>query len=338
MRYRPLGRSGLLVSELCLGTMMFGGRTDGAEAARIIETARDAGVNFVDTADVYAGGASERVVGALVGPHRHDWVLATKAGNAMGDRAGPNQGGLSRHWLIRALDDSLQRLNTDWVDIWYLHRDDRQTPFEEVAHALDAAIRAGKVRYWGFSNFFGWQIGEMVRICDQFGIPRPTVAQPHYNAVNRMAERDYLPACAHYGIGVVPYSPLARGVLTGKYRPDEAPDPDTRAGRNDTRMMESEFRPESLVIAQALADHAGKDGRRVADLAVQWLLNNDIVSSVLAGPRTIDQWRGYLDALGCAFTAADEVLIDDMVPAGHASSPGFTDPRYPFTGRRPRVA
>jgi aryl-alcohol dehydrogenase (NADP+) len=333
---RPLGRSGLRVSPLCLGTMMVGGRTDADTAARILDAAREAGVNFLDTADQYNAGDAERIVGRLIAPDRDRWVLATKAGNRVGDD--PLTGGLSRKWLARALDASLRRLGTDYIDIYYLHLDDRVTPLEETIAALGDAIRAGRILYWGFSNFFGWQIGEMVRLADALGVPRPVVGQPYYNAMNRMPEVDYLPACAHYGIGVAPYSPVARGVLTGKYRADAPPDPDSRAGRQDKRMMETEFRRESLMMAERIKAHAEGRGMTAAQFAVLWVLNNALVSSVIAGPRTVEQWQEYLGALARDFTAADEALIDGLVPAGHPSTPGYTDPRYPLTGRRPFVA
>lgn len=335
MEYRPLGRSGLKVSPLCLGTMMFGDRTDRAEARRIVASAHDAGVNFIDTADVYAQGESERIVGELVAEHRDAWVVATKAGNAMGP--GPNEGGLSRAWLARALDASLARLGLAYVDIWYLHRDDEQTPLEETIGAVGDAIRSGRVRYFGLSNYRGWRIAEVVRVCDALALPRPVVCQPYYNAFNRMPEVEVLPACAHYGLGVVPYSPLARGVLTGKYRPELAPEPDTRAGRADARMMETEFRPESLALAQTIRMHAEARGGTAAGFALNWVLNNTIVSAVLAGPRTLAQWQGYLEALEQPFTAEDEALLDRLVAPGHPSTPGYNDPRYPLRGRRSRA-
>ena len=333
MRYRPLGRCGLTVSELCLGTMMFGGHTDAETAGRMVASARDAGVNFIDTADQYNDGESERVVGRLIAADRDDWVLATKVGNPMGQ--GPNRGGLGRKWMLQALDLSLARLGTDYVDLWYLHLDDRRTPLDQVIRTLGDVIAAGKVRYWGFSNFFGWQIAEMVRLADAAGVPWPVASQPLYNAMNRMAEIDVLPACGHFGIGVVPYSPLARGVLTGKYDPDTAPGAETRAGRADKRMMETEFRRESLLLARRIGEHAAARGMRTQHFALKWVLNNSLVSSVIAGPRTLEQWQDYLAALDHRFDAEDEALVDRLVPCGHPSTPGYRDPRYPYTGRRP---
>ena len=331
MEYRSLGRSGLKVSRLCLGTMMFGAQADEAEAARIVGSARDAGINFIDTADVYVKGESERITGKLIAQDRERWVLATKVANPMGDD--PNQRGTGRKWVMRAIDESLERLGTDYVDIYYLHRDPGSVPMEETVEVMGDLIASGRILYWGVSNLRGWRIAEAVRVCEQLGVPRPVVCQPYYNAMNRQPENDILPACAHYGIGVAPYSPLARGVLVGKYKPGEAPPADTRAGRKDKRMMETEFREESLVIAQKLKAHAEAKGMSAGDFAVSWVLRNPIVSSVIAGPRTLDQWTAYLGALGRKFDDEDEALVDSLVSPGHPSTPGYNDPNYPLTGR-----
>ena len=334
--YRSLGKSGLKVSPLCLGTMMFGGPTDESEARAIIDDAREHGVNFIDTADSYAKGATEEVVGRLIADHRDDWVLASKAGNPMGE--GPNRRGLSRKWLTQAIEESLRRLGTDHLDVWYLHLPDDDTPMEETVDAVGRVLAAGRTRYWGLSNFRGWQIAEMCRLADRMNVPRPAVCQPYYNAMNRMPEVEVLPACAHYGLGVAPYSPLARGVLTGKYAPGAEPDPGTRAGRKDKRMMETEFRNESMRCAKLIGEHAGRRGMTPVAFAVLWVLNNSLVHSVIAGPRTIEQWRGYRKSLDHDFGAEDEAFLDGLVPPGHPSTPGFTDPRYPLTGRRPRTS
>ena len=331
MEYRKLGASGLKVSPICLGTMMFGARTDAAEAGRIVDSARAAGINFIDTADVYAKGESERVTGKLIADDREKWVLATKVGNAMGK--GPNETGLSRGWMMRAIDASLRRLNTDWIDIYYLHLDDASTPLEETLVAMGEIIGAGKARYFGVSNYRAWRIVQIAELCARLGVPAPIACQPYYNAMNRMPETEVLPACAGYGLGVVPYSPLARGVLTGKYAPGQAPAAGTRAGQKDKRMMETEFREESLAMAQTLKAHAEKRGMSAGQFALNWVLNNRIVTSVLAGPRTLEQWTGYLGALEHRFSAADEALVDSMVKSGHPSTPGYNDPRYLTAGR-----
>lgn len=334
MQYRRLGRCGLKVSPLCLGTMMFGGRSDAATSERIIADAADRGINFIDTADAYNKGASEEVVGRAIAARRHDWVLATKVANAMGD--GPNGAGLSRKWLIRACEDSLRRLSSDHIDIYYLHKEDHGTPLAETVAALGTLMQQGKIRYFGLSNYRAWRLAEICRLCDDLGMPRPVVSQPYYNAMNRMPEVEHLPACEFYGLGVVPYSPLARGVLTGKYRPGTEPDRDSRAGLQDRRMMQTEWRDESLALAQTIKAHAEARGITAIQFAVAWVLNNALVTATIAGPRTEEQWRAYLAALDYDFTAEDEALVDSLVAPGHPSTPGYNDPAYPLEGRRPR--
>jgi aryl-alcohol dehydrogenase-like predicted oxidoreductase len=331
MEYRKLGRSGLEVSPLCLGTMMFGGPTAEADALRILARAKDAGINFIDTADVYAEGRSEEVVGRAIRPDRDHWVLATKMGNPTGP--GPNRRGLSRRWAFQACDASLARLGVDWIDILYLHKEDHDTALEATVIAIADLIRAGKIRHFGISNYRGWRLAEICNICDRLGIDRPLASQPYYNAMNRMPEVEHLPACAHYGLGVVPYSPLARGVLTGKYDPDLPPPAGTRAGRQDMRMMQTEWRRESLVIAQEIKRHAQAKGITPVQFALAWVLNNRLVTAAIAGPRTLEQFEDYLPALDYAFGPDDEELVDGLVASGHPSTPGFNDPAYPIEGR-----
>ncbi len=331
MQYRRLGRSNLQVSALCLGTMMFGDQTDAPEAAAIVASAKDMGVNYIDTADVYTQGASETMLGRLLQGQRHDWVLATKLGNAMSARV--NEGHYSRAWMLREVESSLQRLQTEHIDILYLHRDYLAMDLEEPLRALDALLRAGKIRYWGVSNFRAWRIAELVHLARQIGMPGPAVCQPYYNLLNRMPEVEILPACAHHGLGVTPYSPVARGVLTGKYLPGQPPAEGTRAGRGDRRITQTEFREESLQIAQQLQTHAQARGVTLAQFATAWVLAQRSVSAVIAGPRTLQQWRDYAPALDYAVTAEDEAAVDALVHPGHPSTPGYTDPAYPIEAR-----
>jgi len=331
MQYRRLGRSNLKVSALCLGTMMFGDQTGRDEAAAIVADASERGVNFVDTADVYTRGASETMLGELLKGQRHDWVLATKLGNKMSDRV--NEAQYSRTWMLREVDASLARLQTDHVDILYLHRDENGMDLQEPLFAIDALLRAGKIRYWGVSNFRAWRITELVNLAARIGMPGPVVCQPYYNLLNRMPEVEILPACEYHGVGVVPYSPVARGVLTGKYLPGQPPAEGTRAARGDKRMAETEFREESLQIAQRLKGHAEARGVTLAQFATAWVLAHRAVSSVIAGPRTLAQWQDYAPALGVTVTAEDESLIDELVAPGHPSTPGYTDPGYPLYPR-----
>jgi aryl-alcohol dehydrogenase-like predicted oxidoreductase len=334
MDYRYLGRSALKVSPLCLGTMMFGGATDEPTARRIIDKARDQGINFIDTADAYNGGKSEEVVGRAIGAHRDHWVLATKFGQRFGP--GPNEGGQSRKWIVQDVENSLRKLGTDHIDILYFHRSDNDAPFEEGLRAIRDLIAQGKLRYYGVSNFRGWRIAEICRAADAIGMDRPIVSQPLYNMVDRLSEVEQLPAAGHCGLGVVPYSPLARGVLSGKYASDAPPPPDSRAGRGDVRMQQTEWRPESLAIARAVAAHAAARGMDMVSFALAWVLRNRFVTAAIAGPRTEAQWDSYLPALEARLGPEDEAFVDALVPPGHASTPGYTDPAYPIEGRQPR--
>jgi aryl-alcohol dehydrogenase-like predicted oxidoreductase len=331
MELRTVGMSGLKVSPICLGTMMFGDRTDETTSQTIVDMGREAGVNFIDTADVYSLGRSEEITGQTIAGHRNYWILATKVANNMSGE--PNMGGLSRRWVMQACDDSLRRLGTDFIDIYYLHKEDHTTPLEETVKAMGDLQRSGKIRYFGLSNHRSWRVAEICNLCDDLGIDRPIVSQPYYNALNRMPEVEHLPACDYYGLGVASYSPVARGVLTGKYAPNSTPDENSRAGRDDRRMMQTEWRDESLVMAQTIKAHAEARGMSPVQFAVLWVLNNAIITSTIAGPRTVEQWQDYLDAFDHHFTAEDEDLIDSLVATGHPSTPGYNDPAYPIEGR-----
>lgn len=332
MQYRRLGKSNLQVSSLCLGAMMFGDQTPQAEAADIIAHAKALGVNAIDTADVYTKGGSETMLGTLLAGQRHDWILASKLGNKMAET--PNNGHYSRKWMVQEVDASLQRLQTDYLDILYLHRDYNGMDLEEPLRALDDLVRCGKIRYWGVSNFRSWRIAEMVHGARQMNMAAPAVCQPYYNLLNRMPEVEILPACEFYGLGVMSYSPIARGVLTGKYVPGQAPEAGTRAGRGDRRMGETEFRPESLEIAQKLKEHAASRGVTLGQWATAWVLHHRAVSAVIAGPRTMQQWQDYLPAVGLEITPEEEAMVNALVAPGHPSTPGFTDPAYPLLPRR----
>ncbi len=205
---------------------------------------------------------------------------------------------------------------------------------EEPLRALDALLRSGKIRYWGVSNFRGWRIAEVVHLARAVNMPAPVVCQPYYNLLNRQPEVEVLPACAHHGIGVVPYSPIARGVLSGKYAPGAKPAQGSRAARGDKRIMETEFREESLAIAQTLQAHCAKRGIALAHFATAWVLANKTVTSVIAGPRTLAQWQDYFGALDRSITAEDDALVDSLVRPGHPSTPGYNDPAYPLVTLR----
>jgi aryl-alcohol dehydrogenase-like predicted oxidoreductase len=335
MEFRQLGRSGVKVSTLTLGTMMFGGPTDEATAARIIDKAHEQGVNSIDTADVYAGGESERVVGRCIAARRDRWVLATKFVSPLGD-GDINARGASRKHMVRAVEASLKRLNTDYIDLLYLHAEDHDTPVDETVRALNDLIRAGKIRYYGLSNHRGWRIAEFAHTAQALGLDSPVVSQPHYNIANRQAETEQLTAAHRYGLGVISYSPLARGVLTGKYESGAAPAPDSRAGRGDTRLRQAEWRPESLELARRVREHAQARGLSAGQFALAWVLNSRYISSTIGGPRTEAQWDDYLPATSYRLSAEDEAFVDALVASGHPSTPGFNDPKHPFFGRIPR--
>lgn len=329
--YRPLGHSGLKVPQLWLGTMMFGDQTTEADSMSIVDATRDAGLNAIDTADVYAKGESERIVGRAIAADREHWVLATKVANPVGKE--PNDRGLSRRWLLHEVDQSLQRLNTDYIDLYYMHRDDETVPIEETLSTMARLIDVGKIRYYGVSNFRGWRVARMVETARRMGIPQPVACQPPYSAVTRLIETELLPCCDHYGVAVVAYSPLARGVLTGKYQPGAEPEAGSRAARGDMRIHQTEFRPESLELSQRFKAHAESRGMTPTQLAIAWVLANQKINGVIGGPRTLAQWQDYIAALALKLGPQDEACVDQMVPPGYASTHGYNDPMYPLTGR-----
>lgn len=331
MEFRYLGQSGLRVSQICLGTMDFGATMSEATARKVVDAARKSQVNFIDTADAYSNGASEIAVGKLIKKDRAAWVLATKVGQQ--DGPPERKRGLSRKWMLEAIDGSLKRLGTDYVDIYYMHHRDRDTPIGESVAAMGDIIASGKALYWGFSNHYGWEVAEIIRQCDQLGVPRPVVSQPMYNLAMRMPENDHLPACEYFGIGVAPFSPLARGVLTGKYDPKKTPPKGSRAARGDGSVLNRDMQEETFAVVEEIRAHAAKRGMTPADFAVLWVLNNRVVTSVIAGPRTLAQWNAYLGALKHNFTAEDEALVDSLVAAGHPASPGLIWNRHPPMGR-----
>lgn len=331
MEYRLLGRTGVRVSQACLGTMMFGGPTDAAESQRIIDRALDLGINFVDTADMYNAGRSEEIVGAALKGKRDDIVLATKACNPMGQ--GVNQKGLSRRWLLQALDRSLSRLQTDYVDIFYIHKPDPDTAIEETLRTLDDIVRSGKACYVACSNYRAWQVAELLWTADKHDCERFACVQPLYNLVNRDVEVDLLPLCQSQQLGVVTYSPLARGILTGKYRAGQAFPEGSRASRNDKRMQEAELREASMLVAEQLGPHCARKGVSLSAFSIAWVLANPIITSVILGPRTLEQFEDNLQALSVTLTPEDEAAVDALVPAGEHSGHGFQDPAYPVTGR-----
>jgi aryl-alcohol dehydrogenase-like predicted oxidoreductase len=339
MNYRNLGTTGVKVSPLCLGAMMFGawGNRDHDDSIRIIDRALDAGINFIDTADVYSRGESEEIVGkALAGGKRDNVVLATKVHGTMGDD--PNQFGNSRRWIIHEVEDSLRRLKTDWIDLYQIHRPEADTDIDETLGALTDLVRAGKVRYIGSSTFPASQIVEAQWVAQRRGRERFVCEQPPYSLLVRDIERDVLPTTQRYGMGVIPWSPLAGGWLSGKWRKGlEAPS-STRADRIPDRYDLS--KPENqlkLDKADALGRLAEESGMTLIEMAIAFVIRHPVVTAAIIGPRTMEQLESQLTAADVELS--DEMLdrIDEIVPPGINVNPadgGWGNPALSPQARR----
>ena len=332
MEYRQLGNHGVRVSPVCLGTMMFGGQTDENLSIEIMHKAIDLGVNFFDTADKYNAGESEVLVGKALAGRRDQVVLATKGRQKVGD--GPNDYGAGRIHMMRAVEASLRRLNTDYIDIYYDHAPDYSTPIEETLRAMDDMVRSGKVRYIACSNFRAWRLCEALWTSDRCNVSRFACVQPLYNIVNRDAEVELFPLCREHGLGVVCYSPLARGILTGKYLPGAEHPDGSRAARGDVRMQQAELREASFVAAQSLKEYCDGTDRKLSQFALAWCLANPNLTSVIIGPRTMEQFDDNIKCLDLVITAEDEAFVDGVIPPGEHSGSGFQDVLYPVTGRQ----
>lgn len=327
-----LGRSGLRVSPLCLGTMTFGATTDLREARTIADVSLDHGMFFWDTADMYSRGSSEQIVGQLMRSRRERIVLATKVFAPMGES--PNDRGLSARHIIAACEASLRRLETDWIDLYYLHLPDETVPIEESLRAMEDLVRSGKVRYVGCSNYRAWQVVQMLGVAEQRGWQPLVATQPLYNLVNRDAEVELLPMAAHLGLGVVPYSPLARGILTGKYQWQGDAPASSRLERSDPRFLQAEWREESVRVANDLQALAKAHDVQPGQLALRWATANQLVHSVIIGPRTREHLDAYLGAMAIDWTDELERATEALVPAGSHTGRGWPDEQYPITGRR----
>jgi len=330
MQHRQLGRTGVQVSELCLGTMMFGawGNPDHDEAIRIIHSALDAGINFVDTADVYSRGESEEIVGKALEGRRDRIVLATKFHGVMGDD--PNQRGNSRRWIVQEVDASLRRLRTDWIDLYQVHRPEPDMDVDETLGALTDLVRAGKIRYFGSSTFPAHEIVEAQWVAERRGRERFTCEQPPYSMLVRGIERDVLPVCRRYGIGVIPWSPLAGGWLRGRYRKGTDAPESTRARRIPQRYdLSLPGNRAKLEAADALAQLAEEAGISLIHLAIAFVLRHPAVTSPIVGPRTMEQLDSQLGAVDVTLDEAVLDRIDEIVPPGTNLNPadaGYTPP------------
>lgn len=288
MQYRRLGKTGLKLSEIGLGTMMFGEKTIEPDAIRICHQALDAGVNLIDVADVYAGGESERMVGLALEGRRHEAVLATKGG-----RRTPLGEGLSRRYLFMAVEASLQRLRTDYIDLYQVHRWDSETPVDETLGALNDLVRQGKIRYIGCSNFAAWQLCKALWASDRGTLSRFDSVQPRYNLAHRDAEAELLPLCLSEGVGVLAYSPLAGGVLTGKYHQAV---PEGSRGWQNPNWQQNRLTEGARAAASRVLSWAQANGHSPGQVAIRWSLSHPAVTTALVGPRTVEQWAEALEA------------------------------------------
>lgn len=342
--FRPLGRTGVQVSPLTLGAMMFGawGNPDHDESIGIIHRALDAGINVIDTADVYARGESEEIVGKALKARagsRDDVILATKFHGAMSDDD-PNQGGNSRRWIIRSVEDSLRRLQTDHIDLYQVHRPRPEIDIEDTLSALSDLVHAGKIRYVGTSTFLPSQIVEAQWVARERHLERPATEQPPYSILAREVERDVLPTAEKYGLGVLPWSPLAGGWLSGRYRRGEAPGASSRAerqpARHDPSSPENKAKLEAVYALQELADEAGVS---LIHLALGFVLKHPAISSAIIGPRTLEQLESQLGADKIDLPADVLDRIDEIVPPGttiNEADRGYAPPALTEAGRRRR--
>ncbi len=325
MEYRSLGRTGVQVSVLCLGCMMFGGRTEPEDSYAIIDRALDAGINFLDTANVYSRGRSEEVTGEALKRNgkRDKIVLATKVHGRMDDDD-PNAWGNQRRHIIEQCDASLRRLQTDYIDLYQIHRPQPNIPIDETLRALDDLIRAGKVRYIGTSTFAAWQLLESVWVAKELGLNRFVCEQPPYNLLDRRIERELLPMARTYGVGIIPWSPLAGGLLTGKYRRGAPEPPDSRYTDVKDRPWMQRRKTEGVYdVVEAIEPLAEEKDCTLSQLALAWCARQPGVTSPIIGPRTMEQLEDNLGTLDVTLTDNDYEKIDELVPPGSMFAPFY---------------
>lgn len=326
MEYRRMGRTGLQVSELCLGTMQFGWTADEETSWQVMDAFRESGGNFIDTADIYTnwtngeggsyGGRSEEIIGRWIKDRgvRRDCILATKVRGRMWD--GPNGEGLSRHHIFQACDDSLRRLQTDYIDLYQCHWADLNTPIEETLQALDDLVRAGKVRYIGASNYPAWRLMEALGSADRRGLARFDCYQPEYSLVERSGfEIEALPLCRHYGLGVIPYSPLAGGFLTGKYRRDTPPPQSVRARGN----LEKYGNERGWALIDALDEIGTGYGKTVAQTSLAWMLSNPVITAPIIGANSNEQLRDLLATSGYRLSPDQVTRLNELTSYRYAN-------------------
>jgi len=325
MEYRLLGRTGIQVSALCLGCMMFGDKTGPDDSYAIIDRAIDAGINFLDTANVYSRGRSEEITGEALKRNgkRDRIVLATKVHGKMADDD-PNMQGISRRHIIQQCDASLKRLQTDYIDLYQMHRPRPEIAIDETLRALDDLIHAGKVRYIGTSTFAAWQLVEALWVAKELGLNRFICEQPPYNLMDRRIERDLVPMAQTYGVALIPWSPLAGGLLTGKYSRNEPPPAGSRYGDVETnptrrrRMTEEVFN-----VTEGLQPIVDTKGCTMSQFALAWVARQPAVTSPIIGPRTMAQLEDNLAALDIPITDADRAQVDEVIPPGRMVAPFY---------------
>jgi 1-deoxyxylulose-5-phosphate synthase len=316
MMYRLLGPTGVRVSPLCLGTLNFGGPTADDEAIRIVDAALDAGINFIDTANIYHGGRSEEAVGKALAGRRHRVVLATKVHGRMGD--GPNDQGTSRLHILRACEESLRRLNTDCIDLYQVHRPCPEIPIEETLGALTDLVRAGKVRYIGCSTHPAWMVVEALAASERRGLARYISEQPPYNLLDRRIENELLPMAARHGLAILPWAPLAQGVLAGRYPAADALPADSRAVRQPDSIYSRRVTPRGIEAGRAFSALAREHGLPPGQLALLWCKDQPGITSPVVGPRTLDQFLDLLPVLTMSLTEEQRVACDTINPPGTA--------------------
>ena len=320
MEYRPLGRTGVMVSSLCLGVMNFGGVTNTEDSIAMIDRALDAGINFIDTANVYNAGESEVVLGKALKANskRESIVLATKVNGVVGE--GQNDRGISRYHIMKACEDSLRRLQTDHIDLYQLHRPSATIPQDETLRALDDLVRAGKVRYIGCSTFPAWQVMEGLATSERYNLVRFISEQPPYNLLDRRIENELLPLCQKYGIAILPWSPLAGGILAGRYRTNGSAGhfPEgSRAQRMGTTFQER-VTERGVTVAQRMSELAQERGMTASQFALLWCKDQPGITSPILGPRTMAHLEDALSIADKKFDEADRTVLDELVHPGTA--------------------
>jgi len=325
MEFRSLGRTGIKVSVLCLGCMMFGGRTTPDDSYAIIDRALDAGINFLDTANVYSRGRSEEVTGQALKRNgkRNRIVLATKVHGVMADDD-PNMQGNSRRHIIEQCDASLKRLQTDYIDLYQIHRPQSAIPIDETLRALDDLIRAGKVRYIGTTTYAAWQLMEALMVARELGLNRFVCEQPPYNLLDRRIERELIPFAQTYGIGLIPWSPLAGGLLTGKYDKATPPPEGTRFADKNNPMLAKRMNDQSLATVDEFKTYVtGRGASTLSQFSLAWCVSQPAITSPIIGPRTMEQLEDNLKALNVSITDDDRKHIDEIVPKGGMVAPYY---------------